>query len=474
MVFSLWAGGAAVAEQRLLTLGGALDRVISSDQTIAIADREVRLAQVAETRTLSRLLPSLSMGADANWRGNRTKEVIEFQEPAPVPAAAEGLAGPSLSLPRTVRQTRWRKSRSDQQSLGIDFSQPILDLTVGPARRQAGLARHMTEWQLRQRMREVLFLVTDRYFEVLKQQALLAEGKNTLGLTAQQVEQAEARLRAEEVIEADLLQAKVDHERARRDVLQSENALQLARARLAITLNYEPSASFRLVEPPAGDLVAEALERAIALAHTWREEVRVARLSVARTEAERAEIIARHAPTVNFQFGRDLATGSQFERSIGWTAGIGLNWAIFDRGQRVFDLRANQIQHTQDELRVQETFRTVSQDVIDAWYAIDLLRKTLASLQIEREAAEANFQVQREKYASGLATSIEVQTALRDLARARAQRVSAAFDLETAYRDLENATATYEAERIESAMRLLLNPQPPAPALPPATPAARP
>ena len=104
----------------------------------------------------------------------------------------------------------------------------------------------------------------------------------------------------------------------------------------------------------------------------------------------------------------------------------------------------------------------VSDDVANAWYAVELLQKRIPSLVIERTAAESNYRVQQEKYRSGLSTSLEVQTAIRDLARSRADLVASTYDLEVAYRDLETVLAEFQSERIDQAMRRLLAPVSPA------------
>ncbi len=469
----LAAGSSAVAAEAptRLTLDAALDRVIATDQTVAIADQEVRRGRIEEMRALSRLFPSLSFGADANWRGNRTKDTVEVEQTPPAtttaPAGVSGTgttAGTTTAVPqqtatlkRVIRQTRITKTEGNQQGLGFNFSQPILDFTVGPARRQSALDRHISEWQLRQRLREVLFGVTQQYFEVVKQERLVSEGKKTLGLTTEQVRQAEGRFAAQEVIESDVLQARVDDERARRAVMESENALALARSRLAITLNYGPVGEFAVVAPASGRLAAESVRGAVTLAQSQREEIRVAQLSLSRTHAVRDEIKAGYAPTLDFQVSQDLATGSEYDRSTSWTAGFSFNWTLYDRGQRELDLKSNQIDIAQQNLRISDTLRTVADDVVTAWFAVDRLRKIVSSLEIEKKAAEANFQVQQEKYRAGLATSLEVQTAIRDLARVRIDAVNSTFDLEVAYRDLENMLSLYQNGRVEAAMRRLLS-----------------
>lgn len=444
-----------------LNLEAALDRVIATDQTIAIADAEVRKAAVDQLRAWTRVLPSLNVGADATWRGSRRKEDVEVLRNSSPQSDPLGAGSGGTTLGRVVRESRWSSSGSDQQSIGLNFNQPILDLTLGPARKTSALDRQITEWQLRQRLREVLFGVTTLYFEILKQQSLIVENTKTLGLTSQQVEQARARFEAQEIIQADVLQSRVDDERARRAVMLATNRRDLAQTRLAIALNYPENAVFDVVEPSAGRLSPKDISEAVALALPRREDIRIAELSVRRTDTERAGIKARFAPTLDFQFSQDAAVGSEFDQTRGWTAGLSLNWTLIDRGTRVLDLQTNSLQREQEDLRLSDTTRIMTDQVAAAWYAVDELRKTADSLEAEREAAEAAFPVQQGKYRAGLATVLEVQSAIRDLARVRAEVVVTAYDLEVAYRELENVLALYQNERVQTALsRLLARPEP--------------
>jgi outer membrane protein TolC len=444
-----------------LTLEAALDRVVATDQTVAIADYEVRKAAVDQLRALTRVMPSLGVGADASWRGSRRKDEIEIFDSGDGQSDPLGAGGGGTTLGRVVRESRWSSSSSDTQSVGLNFNQPILDFTLGPARRASALDRQISEWELRRRLREVLFSVTALYFEILKQQDLIAENTKTLGLTSQQVEQARARFEAQEIIQADVLQSRVDDERARRAVLLATNRRDLARTRLAVTLNYPADAIFEVVEPPSGKLGYNDLSEAVAVALPRREDIRIAELTVGRTDAERAGIKARFAPTLDFQFSSDAAVGSEFDQTRGWTAGLSFNWQLIDRGTRTLDLKTNALQRAQDDLRVSDTTRGMTEEVAAAWYAIDELRKTASSLEAESLAAEAALPVQQGKYRAGLATVLEVQSAIRDVARVRAEAVVNAYELEIAYRDLDNVLALYQNGRIEAAMeRLLSRPEP--------------
>lgn len=470
-----------------LTLGQALDRVIATDETIGIADLEVRKARIEQWRALtSRLAPSLSVGADANWRGNRTKQTferVEVVEPGGPEQNPDGTVTYTPDITRVVRESRWTRSHSNAQSIGFSFNQPILDFTLGPARRQTELTRRIAEWQLRQRLREVLFGVTEQYFEVLKQERLLDENRKTLEQAREQVRQAQARFEVQEVIYNDVLQAQVDYERAHRAVLETENSLNFARSRLAVALSYPPTTVFELKDPPPGRLPVADMQQAIALAQAQREDVRVAQLNLSRTYTMRDGIKARYAPTVDFQFSKDLSTSNSIDRSLNWTAGVGLNWTLFDRGQRELDLQTNQLQLNQDGLRIDNMLRTVANDTLSSWFAIDRLKRQMSSLKTELEAAEVSYRVQEERYRAGLSTSLEVLTALRDLANARAGLVLARYELEISYRDLENTVAAYEEDRIVRALRLLLPPSstvpgaeqrtPPPPPEAPAKPARR-
>jgi outer membrane protein len=225
-------------------------------------------------------------------------------------------------------------------------------------------------------------------------------------------------------------------------------------------LDFLPTGAFTLTNLNAGKIAATTVGESISLARQNREEIRVARLTMNRTQAEREEIFARYAPTMDLQFGGDLSTGSNIDRRDSWNAGVSFSWAIFDRGQRKLDLKSNALQIEQDGLRIENAARVVSNDAVESWYGLERNRLRLASLEIERKAAEANFDVQQGKYKAGLATALEVQTALRDLARVRIESVSASFSLELSYHDLENVLALYESSRVDATLRRLTVPAP--------------
>jgi outer membrane protein TolC len=387
---------------------------------------------VERWRTNTRMAPGIGLDAGAVARGSSTRSEI-------------------LLPPDMIRVRRWTRSHSETQSAGLSLNQPILDLTVAPARTQSRLLEEISRWQLRQRLREVMFEVTAQYIEVLRFSQLVVENRKTLGQTTEQVRLAEGRLAAEEVIESDVLQARVSDEQARRAVMEAEVSRDLAMSRLAVTLDFPPTATLSLAPVPPGKEPVSAVGQAIQVAHRQREELRIAQLTLNRTQAEREEIKAGFAPRLDLQLAVDSSTGSDLDRRDSWSAGLSLTWDLFDRGRRRLDLKTNGLQQEEDVLRIEETMRVISDDVLNAWFSVDRLTRRIASLAVERKAAEANYEVQQGKYRAGLATALEVQTALRDMARVRIEHVSATWSLETAWRDLENVLALYEAPRVDAA-----------------------
>jgi outer membrane protein TolC len=436
----LCCGASLHAGEVKLTLPAVLERVMSTDRTVAIADYEVRKAVAEKLRPGLRLNLSLSAGASASVRGGRTRVEEE-------------------SLTGLLRERRWLYSDSHGQSFGLNLNQPILDFTVRPAQQQSALVEAATRWQLRQRLREVLFEVTAQYLEVLRQSQLVEENVKTLGQTTEQVRLAEGRLAAEEVIESDVLQARVSHEQARRAVMEAEVSRDLAMSRLAVMLDYDPATRFSLSQPGEVKSLPAAAGPAIAIAGQHREEIRVAELTLLSTRVGRDEIKARYLPSVTLQAGADTAIGSDLDRRDGWIAGLSVDIPLWERGQKQLDLRVNGLQIEQDALRIENSRKQIADEVLTAWFAVERLERRLASLAIERKAAEENYKVQQGRYAADEATALEVQTALRDQARVRIEHVSATYSLEVARRDLHNVMATYEAPRIDAAVERLTAPR---------------
>src|SRR5207302_8464209 len=118
-------------------------------------------------------------------------------------------------------------SQSGSQPSGLAFQQPIIDFTVFPAYKLGRLSAQSARLEHQFTIRETLFGVARAYYEVLKQQRLVAVNRETLELGTRQLDLSQKRADVGEVTRADVLRARVTVETARRTLVESENTLAL-------------------------------------------------------------------------------------------------------------------------------------------------------------------------------------------------------------------------------------------------------
>jgi len=120
-------------------------------------------------------------------------------------------------------------------------------------------------------------------------------------------------------------------------------------------------------------------------------------------------------------------------------------------GQRELDLITAQQNVSQARLAYETAAKQVEMDVKNAWINVHTGREALKALTAEVEAATVNYNDLQAHYQVGVATSLDVQTALRDLNTARSMLSNQTYDYQIALRDLQRAQATFQAERVEKA-----------------------
>ena len=408
-----------------LTLEQAYDLTLASDQNVRIAFLALKKADLLPISALTKITPRLN----GSYSYSRSS------------TAADRTAG---SIAR---------SDIGNGELSVTLRQPLLDLSVFPARRRgkiqiasAQLARQFT-------IRETLFGVAASYYEVLKQERLLAVNRQALELASQQEDLSQKRADVGEVTRTDVLRAQVTVETARRALISSENALELQRNTLRNILNLAPDAPLHLLEPAAYEPSERSFEDLLQQAWQKREDLRERALAIKDAEERRNEIRAQYAPTLNAEVDRSLArnSGTNYPgRSDSWFAGVTVNVPVFTGGQREIDLASSRYDQERVTLEKETLGKNIEAEVRQAWLGVRALNASLRAVNVQIQAAEQGYIDLQNQYRAGTAKSVDVLSALKDLNSVRSDLTSLTFDYQVALRSLEQVTGTFQEPRVQS------------------------
>jgi len=419
------AGGQAPAR---LTLDEAYDRALATDQSIALALQAVVQADLQPSRALTRLTPRINGTLSTDQNGS-TDAGFDFDR------ATGGRARVALS-------------------------QPLLDPTVGPAYRAGLLSAQESRLDYRTQVRDTALVVASSYFEVLRQQALVAVNKESLRLAGEQKKLAEERLTVGEVIRTDVLTADVTLQRAQRTLVESENALKLARTLLANVLNYNPGAVIEVVEPAAYALPADGLPELRERARRQRDDLQRLLTTVLRRGENLSETRASYQPSISASVsaGRNVNSSSTTTGTSGetdYSAGLSVSIPLFTGGEKALNLERDTAEITKAKLDYEKAAKLSDEEVTTAFLETRTLQQTLISLRAEVKSAEENYSLLQQQYRLGESKSLDVLQALTDLNTSRTDLAVSLYQYQLACRQLAARTADFERVRIEKAAALV-------------------
>ena len=341
-------------------------------------------------------------------------------------------------------------SNGSNGTVGVTFQETLLDLTAIPAYRLGKLTAEAAKLSYRSTIRQVLFGLAQAYYEVLKQQRIVAVSSATLNLAQQQLDLARNRADVGEVKRSDVLSAQVTLEGDRQTLIEAENALASKRNSLANILNVPTESAPRLLEPveyptllaPYATLFAEAKQK--------REDWKVKAIAIQQDVERRRGFAAEYAPRLVAQVNasRDDVWTPSRSRTDSWDATLAVQTPFLTGGQREIDLVQAGHQIRQTRLDYESFGLTVQQDVKDAWLQVSTLKQTLKAVRSRVAAAQQAYEDLGSQYEAGSATSVDVLIALNDLNIARRDFATQTYDYQVALRKVEEVTGTFQETRV--------------------------
>ena len=465
-----------------LTLEAAYDRALANDESIGVALQELRNAGLQPLSALVRLAPqltgSVSVGRDlTKSNGGGSTVIVSGLQGTTTTTPTTGSAGTGTTATGTTgtgttgtagttTTTTGGTSTFSTVSVGtatnangsasLNFQQPLFDASVFPAFRSAKLAVESSRLSYASTVRDILYGVADAFYEVLKDQRLVTVDREAVELANGQFDLAHAREVVGETISTDTLRAQDTAAQARQALVQAENNLILAKVNLANALSLPDPESLVLAEPAGYAVAPGTLDARFAQAMQKREDLRIDALNVGIADYTRQSVLAEYAPTVsaNLTATQEFSGGPFGARNGNDTdvqATLNASVPFFSGGQRELDLITARRNIAKARLQLAALAKTVRTDVATAFLQVRTLQATVAELKIQVDANTQNYHVLQTQYSAGLATSLDLQSALRDLNNSRAQYVSNSSDLEVARRNLDRQTATFEEARVRKA-----------------------
>lgn len=389
--------------------------------------------------------------AEALSAALRERPMVQASSATVAAAAAEVQVRNSRYLPRLTLSERFVRTDEPGGSLFIDLNQERFELSQDardyndpPARSdfetRLTLSQPLFEpdlmfdqkraklnWSsaksLHERRREEAALATLQAFLAVQHgHAHLEWAEQSLKETEELVAVAREREKSGIGLRADTLRSEVLQNDAGRQLLMARNTLLSAQRRLALTIGRVDGEV-----DIAGPALIDGLPLPEAGASLQRGDLAALANSVAGADLVARQKKAAYLPRVGlqasyFRHERDLSFS---EDADAWSVTVGMEWLLFDAGERSSALAAARARHSALEYQRREENRQANFAVAEA---LQQAAEAVAQLELARSslaAAEAGRNLISPRYAAGLSSLSDLLSAQTELARVRSELAAA-------------------------------------------------
>jgi outer membrane protein TolC len=405
ITFVLLTGGSAFAEETRLSLSDAVELALTVNENALIARERLTRAKNARSRARAAFLPVLKAG------GTFTHSDREIGVSGRVIQRQDAFAGGA--------------------TLGVTlFSGPAVP-TASQARLLAASEEARVAWE-----RNLLAHDTaEVYFSVLASERLVDAAERTRDTALELLDAVKARREAGEALGIDQNRAEFEVISAEEALVRAKNARDSAMDYLAFLIDRPPPLVLENVEVrPSPDRSDAAL---VDTALKKRPDLRSAEREVAAADK------GVKAAWMDFLPSLSAAGNYRVTQNTGWSGDadswnivLALDWILYDGGLRRAEKSDRESNRTVARLKKRLLERTIRNEVRQALRDLDSAEATLKTAREKERLARQNHEAVRERYRSGLATSLEVVQADDDLVQSETGAILESLNLSLRRLDL--------------------------------------
>ncbi len=297
---------------------------------------------------------------------------------------------------------------------------------------------------------QVMATAIGAYYDILAAARFISVAEASMETTRAQLRTMEVRYRSGGALKSDVLSLQVRVAEIEEILVQGHNRERLAKAALAEILGVEPNIALQVQEAPASavDIPLNPLA-ALEFAIDHRPDLASVREQLRRSKMAVDASRAGYLPQLDFMTGY-YAADPEMKYSIdraNWTAGLFLNWKIFDGFTTKSD-RAEALSQLQENLAAdRKALLAVKFDVKRAYLNLAEAEARLAVASANVATARETHQLVRQQYDGGSADITRYLEAELAFSRAKMRETSAYFDREKARAQIARAIGYWTGNR---------------------------
>ncbi len=314
--------------------------------------------------------------------------------------------------------------------------------------RQRKVEKMAADFNFRLTENQVIKLVAQYYFDLLKQLKLLEVYSLAVQRSKDQLNRAQQMYEIGSVAQVDVYRAKVNYGQDRISFLNQENVVKQAKQRLNIAMGndpltpieIEPEFKFEHELPPLDNLIHTAMQNQPEL-KSKEMDVRSKELSVALAKS-------KFFPTlgISFNYNRDneLLKKIYTDLNKNWTISYGVRFSfnLFNGFSDQVNYQMSKVNLKNAKLELVDLKRNLISKIVDLYNNYKAILEIVEINKTNLEAAREEYRLAKERYRLGSGTSLELREAQVNLTQAEQILVSTEYNAIITYIELQEAVGT--------------------------------
>ncbi len=364
-------------------------------------------------------------------------------------AAGVGVADsaylPSLSLSANAVRSQSNTTagfsipvlNSSSESLSLTWT--LFEFGLRAAQKDNALAQlYLSGLENNQALSEVALSVTQNYYQLIGEQALVESYRQTLREDSANLDAAILKQKSGMATIADVLQAKSALAQATAQLLSAQATLRSDQSALAESCGLPPDNPISLAPLNVHQLpppIRPSMAALIQLATRANPLVQEAAARILAARATLREDQAQGLPSLGFSVSGGKRFQNALQPSENWAIAFSLKVPLFTGFQQSYAIQEarHQARSTQASLREEE--QSIALTVAQDYQTVLGARSAARAAQLAVQSARASLAAIRAQYKVGLATMLNLLSAQATLTTAEQTRVQ---DITTAYTQLAN------------------------------------
>lgn len=445
----------AQATGPVLTLDEALRRADSHNLELASARSRLAQAKEITRKAWAGYLPQVSVSGQYMYSnvdavlamptGYVIRDVGVPTSEAGDPSQG-GLPGAPTTLVMMPSDFVEAEIQKNHQLMGtLQLQQALIVPSLWPAIANASLAVEATELNVQNARREILFATAQMYYSAVTLREAIDVQTRLLEVNEAHVKDAEVKVRLGTTPRISLLRAQIDEAQARQNLRRSELGYASTKSALATLLARDPD--FEVVRPPE-PASPENEPNLGDVALRERYDVQASRVNVELAEGTRRGSLFSYLPTLALIARANASNAAGFTGSyVTWTAGLALNWTLWDGGLREAELREANAKIDEARFNLEATELKAKDEVRRALLDLETARSNSLTATEQLKLARENSSLVQASFEAGVGTYLEVVDATAALTGAELSNLTETLNIDLAVLKLARAAGLFEPVR---------------------------